>query len=160
VLLEAPGTDYWEPLLGFIDDRLLASGMISESDQNLFLFTTDAGRACQEILRFYTNYHSQRFTAGRLILRVRQAPNEDELALLNADFADIVVEGSIELTTPNQAEIDDDDALDLERITFHFDRRHFGRLRQLIDRLNELASLPETTDIPATMTDEQAERPW
>ena len=160
VLLEAPGTDYWEPLLGFINDRLLAGGMISESDQNLFLFTTDAGLACQEILRFYTNYHSQRFTAGRLILRVRQAPNEAELALLNADFADIVVEGSIERTTPNQAEIDDDDALDLERITFHFDRRHFGRLRQLIDRLNELASLPETTDIPATMTDEQAERPW
>ena len=42
-------------------------------------------------------------------------------------------------------QIDDDDALNMDRITLYFDRRHFGRLRQLIDRLNDLASLPETT---------------
>ncbi len=160
VLLEAEETGYWDPLIDFIRDRLLGQGMISESDLNLFLYTTDPDEACQEILRFYTNYHSQRYTAGRLILRLRQAPTDDELALLNADFADIVVDGVIERIDANQSEIADDDALDKERITFHFDRRHFGRLRQLIDRLNDLASLPETTDIPASMGDEQAERPW
>jgi hypothetical protein len=91
---------------------------------------------------------------------LRQAPKDDELAVLNSDFADIIVEGSIERTQPNQAELDDNDALDKERITFYFDRRHFGRLRQLIDRLNDLARLPETTEIPASMSEEQAERPW
>jgi hypothetical protein len=139
---------------------LLAKGMISESDLALFTRLTDPIEACEHIFKFYTNYHSQRFTAGRLILRVRQSPDDDEMARLNADFADIVVEGSIERTEPNQSEIDDQDALDKERITFYFDRRHFGRLRQLIDRLNDLASLPETTEIPAGMTEEQAERPW
>jgi uncharacterized protein (TIGR00730 family) len=160
VLLEAPGTDYWGPLIDFIDEMLLAKGMISESDLALFTRLTDPIEACEHIFKFYTNYHSQRFTAGRLILRVRQSPDDDEMARLNADFADIVVEGSIERTEPNQSEIDDQDALDKERITFYFDRRHFGRLRQLIDRLNDLASLPETTEIPAGMTEEQAERPW
>lgn len=160
VLLEAPGTNYWDPLLEFIRDTLLAKGMISPSDLDLFLHTTDADEACHEILEFYTNYHSQRYTAGKLILRVRQAPNDEELARLNTDFADIVVEGAIERTEPNQTEIDEDDALDKDRITFYFDRRHFGRLRQLIDRLNDLASLPETTEIPASMNEEQAERPW
>lgn len=160
VLMEAEGTTYWGPLVNFARDRLLAQGMISQSDLNLFLHTTNPDEASQHILRFYSNYHSQRFTAGRLILRLRQAPDDEELAQLNADFADIVVEGEIERTEPNQAEIDDDDALDKERITFYFDRRHFGRLRLLVDRLNELASLPETTEIPAHMTEEQAERPW
>lgn len=160
VLLEAEGTDYWTSLLEFIEKRLLEPGMISETDMSLFLHTNDPDEACEEIFRFYSNYHSQRFTAGKLILRLRQAPNDEELAALNEDFADIVVEGEIERTGPNEAEIEDGDVPELDRITFHFDRRHFGRLRQLIDRLNVLASLPETTEIPASMSEEQAERPW
>ncbi|HUG32508.1 MAG TPA: TIGR00730 family Rossman fold protein [Acidimicrobiia bacterium] len=160
VLLEAEGTGYWGPLIGFIADKLLAMGLISESDLNLFLQTADIDEACEEIFRFYSNYHSQRYTAGKLILRLRQAPTEDELAEINRKFADIVVEGEIARAEPNQAEIEDADALDMERITFYFDRRQFGRLRQLIDRLNDLASLPETTEIPASMSEEQAERPW
>jgi len=160
VLLEAEGTDYWGPLIGFITDKLLALGLISESDLALFLQTTDLDEACHEIFKFYSNYHSQRFTAGKLILRLRRAPDDEELAAINQDFADIVVEGGIELTEPNQSEIEDDDALHMDRITFYFDRRQFGRLRQLIDRLNDLASLPETTEIPASMSEEQAERPW
>jgi uncharacterized protein (TIGR00730 family) len=160
VLAEAAGTEYWGPLIGFITDKLLAMGLISDSDLNLFLQTTNLDEACQEILKFYSNYHSQRFTAGKLILRLRQAPNDTELVSLNEEFADIVVDGEIERTEPNQAEIDDNDALNLERITFYFDRRQFGRLRQLIDRLNDLASLPETIEIPAGMSEEQTERPW
>lgn len=160
VLLEAEGTGYWGPLIGFITDKLLAMGLISEADLNLFLQTTDPAEAAEEILQFYSNYNSQRYTAGKLILRLRQAPTDEELAALNEEFADIVVEGDIEKTGANQAEIEDDDALHMERITFYFDRRQFGRLRQLIDRLNDLASLPETTEIPASMSEEQAERPW
>jgi hypothetical protein len=141
-------------------DIQLAQGMISDSDLSLFLSTTDSAEACDHIRRFYTNYHSQRYAGGRLILRLRKAPDDDQLLLLNEEFADIVVEGRIERVEPTPAEVEDDDALDRERISFVFDRRHFGRLRQLIDRLNEMAGLPETTELPTPMTEEQAERPW
>jgi uncharacterized protein (TIGR00730 family) len=160
VLLEAEGTGYWEPLIGFTSEILLGKGMISESDLALFLQTTDPEEASRHILDFYTNYHSQRYTAGKLILRLRQAPTDSELARLNEDFADIIVEGEMERTAPNQAERDDGDALETERNTFYIDRQHFGRLRLLIDRLNDLASLPETTEIPHPISEEQAERPW
>jgi uncharacterized protein (TIGR00730 family) len=160
VLLEAEGTGYWQPLMSFIKDTQLATGLISESDLALFSHTTDPQVAVDHILQFYTNYHSQRYAAGRLILRLRQTPNDDDMASLNDDFADIVGEGRIERAEPTQTEIDEDDALDCERISFAFDRRHFGRLRQLIDRLNELAGLPETTLIPLPMREEQAERAW
>jgi len=33
-------------------------------------------------------------------------------------------------------------------------------LRQLIDRLNAMADLADTTELPTPMTEEQAERPW
>ena len=140
--------------------RQLESGLISESDLALFFHTTDPQAACDHILEFYTNYHSQRYAAGKLILRLRKAPNDEELDTLNSEFSDIIVEGSIERVEPTSAEIEDDDALDLERISFLFDRRHFGRLRQLIDRLNAAADLPETTSIPTPMREEQAERAW
>lgn len=160
VLLEAEGTGYWGPLITYVRENLLGNGMISESDLALFHYTTDTDDACNHIFKFYTNYHSQRYSSGKLILRLRQAPDTDELAALNQEFADIIVEGEIEATEPTKQEIEDDDALELDRITFLFDRRHFGRLRELIDRLNELASLPETTEIPERMSEEQAERPW
>ena len=160
VLLEAEGTGYWQPVMTFIRDTQLAAGLISESDLALFFYTTDPQVACDHILEFYTNYHSQRYAGGKLILRIRKSPNEEELVSLNEDFADIVVEGKIERAQPSQTELDDDDALDCERVSFVFDRRHFGRLRQLINRLNELAGLPETTRIPLPMREEQAERAW
>ena len=67
---------------------------------------------------------------------------------MNDEFADIVVEGSIDITEATPSEVEDADALDCERIGFVFDRRQFGRLRQLVDRLNEIAKLPETTAFP------------
>jgi len=160
VLMEAEGSGYWQPLLKFIHEVQLESGLISESDLSLFLHTNDAEEARSEITRFYSNYHSQRYHQGRLILRLRKAPNETELAMINSEFNDIIDDGSIELTEPTVGEVEDGDALDCDRITFLFDRSSYGRLRQLIDELNQIADLPETTKIPEPMGEEQAERPW
>jgi uncharacterized protein (TIGR00730 family) len=160
VLLEAEGTGYWDGVIDFMKDVQLASGMISEADLSLFLHTTSAEEAAHHIRHFYSNYHSQRYAGEKLILRLRQPPNHDELEKLNEDFADIVATGHIEKVEPTPAEVNDGDALDCDRIAFVFDQHQFGRLRQLVDRLNDLASLPETTQLPEPMTEEQAERPW
>jgi uncharacterized protein (TIGR00730 family) len=160
VLLEAEESEYWGQVIDFIRNVQLADGLISESDLSLFLHTHKPKEAAEHITRFYTNYHSQRYSSGKLILRVRKAPTPEELAALNEEFSDIIVEGQIERTEATAAEVDDKDAVGLERLTFLFDRQHFGRLRMLIDRLNEIAGLPETTKIPEPMGEEQAERPW
>ena len=55
---------------------------------------------------------------------------------LNDDFADIITGEKIHITQPLKEEVDDEDMLVLPRIAFGFDRRHYGRLRQLIDVLN------------------------
>ncbi len=147
-------------MLDFITNVQLERGLISESDMSLLLHTTSIDEACDHIMEFYSNYHSQRYAGGQLILRIRQAPDEEELERLNREYDDIIVEGRINRTEPTQAEIEDGDALDYDRISFVFDRRHFGRLRQLVNDLNAFADLPGTTQIPTPMGEEQAERPW
>jgi uncharacterized protein (TIGR00730 family) len=44
------GCDYWEPMLEFLRERLLAQGAISASDLELFLVTDDAEEAVRYIL--------------------------------------------------------------------------------------------------------------
>ena len=160
VFLESEGTDYWPPMLDFIQQRQLDAGLISESDLALFFYTTNAEEACEHIRHFYANYHSQRYAAGRLILRVLEAPDETQLEELNEEFADIVASGRIEKTEPAPAEVEDNDALEYERVSLVFDRRSFGRLRQLVDRLNDLVVTPDQVELPDPMSEEHAERPW
>ncbi len=134
VLVQAPGTGYWESWLRFVGD-LRDQGMISADDLSLFTLTTDAQDAADQICRFYDNYHSQRIVDGKLVLRLKHPPSAALLERLNDEFADIVVSGRIEAIKPTASEVRDADAVDLPRLQLHFNRRHFGRLRQLIDTL-------------------------
>lgn len=142
VLIEAQGTGYWESWLAFVL-TLREKGMILPDDFSLFKYTTSVEEACNEILRFYGNYHSQRFVEGKLVLRLKHEPSDELVAELNDEFPDILVRGSIEKIPATPAENNDGDNVDLHRIRMHFDRRHLGRLRQLVDRLNEAAANQE-----------------
>lgn len=160
VLLEAEGTGYWDPLVKFMEEVLLDHGMINAEDTNLFTQVSDVESAVEILCRFYANYHSQRYVDGRLVLRLRQAPDHGTLAQLNEDFSDIVVDGLIEAIPSTEIEVRDGDALDYQRIAFNFDRRHYGRLRGLIDRLNTLVGTPSDIHPPAPFGQEQADRTW
>jgi len=140
VLMEAPGTDYWRGWLSFVEGTLVERGMIRPADLDLFTHTTDITEAADEICHFYDNYHSQRFVNGDLILRLLHTPDEDLMAEINDEFPDVLSEGRFEAITATSDEIADDDVPELPRIRFRFDRRSFGRLRRLIDRLNDSVS--------------------
>jgi uncharacterized protein (TIGR00730 family) len=136
VLLEVPGGTYWRSWARFVDDELMARGYISTHDMHLVHITDDVDSAVDELVGFYINYHSQRFVDGRLVLRMRRAPDGAALAAINEEFADIVRRGRIERVDPTSAEVTDHDHTELERVAFWFDRHGWPRLRQLIDRLN------------------------
>ena len=57
---------------------------------------------------------------------------------MNEDFSDIIVGSEIKRVEPTPEELADDDNVELPRIGFGFNRRDYGRLRQLIDVLNSL----------------------
>ncbi len=137
IMLDVPGGTYWEHWGSFVARELEGHGYVSLEDDHLFLVTDDVDTAVDEVLGFYANYHSQRFVRGRLVLRLQRAPSADQLRALNAEFADIVVRGEMELIDATPDEIADDDHVDLARVAFRFDRHGWSRLRMLIDRLND-----------------------
>src|SRR4029079_13561909 len=137
IMLDVPGGPYGQHWGAFVERELEQPGYVSLEDDHLFCVTDDVQTAVDEILGFYRNYQSQRFVKGRLVLRMHQAPSAAQLQQLNADFADIVVRGEIEVIEATPEEIADDDHVDLARIAFGFDRHGWSRLRMLIDRLND-----------------------
>jgi uncharacterized protein (TIGR00730 family) len=136
VLLDTPGGTYWRAWLDFVRAELVARGYISPEDLDLVLVTDDVATAVEELTGFYANYHSIRFVGDRLLVRVRRAPAEAELAELSAEFAPVLGGTPIEVVPPTPAEVADGDALDCDRLSLAFDRRSWARLRRLIDRLN------------------------
>jgi uncharacterized protein (TIGR00730 family) len=140
IMLDVPGGTYWQHWGTFVERELERPGYVSLEDDRLFCVTDSIETAVDEIVGFYSNYHSQRFVKGRLVLRMRHAPSPDELASLNREFADIVARGEIDVIGPTPEEITDDDHVDLDRIAFRFDRHGWARLRNLVDRLNGRAA--------------------
>jgi len=137
ILIEAPGTGYWEGWLDFVRGTLIERGMIAPGDLALFTHTHDVGTAVTEITRFFANYHSQRYVGDHLVLRLRTAPDDALVQRLNDEFADVLASGRIEPIAATDPEVADDDHVDLPRLRLHFDRRSLGRLRMLIDAIND-----------------------
>ena len=136
VFLDTPGETFWGPVHDLITKVLLPRRLIEPTDLALYLVTDQAQLAVEEINDFYRNFHSIRFFGDDLVIRVMHAPTSAELVALNADFADICNGGKITLATPRSAEIAEDDHLDLVRLSLPFDKRHWSRLRSLINALN------------------------
>jgi hypothetical protein len=138
VLIDKPGGSYWKTWDKNIREHLLRDGLISPDDLNLYQITDNPDEAVKIISRFYRNFDSTRFVKDQFIIRMKNAPSPSALGALNEDFSDIVVGGKIDIVQPTREETEDEDRLDLARIAFNFNRRDYGRLRQLIDVLNAL----------------------
>ena len=138
VLVEPPGGTYWKTWDRHIREHLLRDRLISSDDLNLYQITNSADDAVKIITRFYRNFQSTRFVKDRMIIRLKNEPSASALVAINEDFADIIVGDPIKVIKPTPDEVEDKDNLDLARIAFGFNRRDYGRLRQLIDVLNGL----------------------
>ena len=133
VLLDAPGDPYWESIDTFVRDTLIARGLVAAHDTALYTITDSCDTAAAVIERFYSNYHSIRFVGDNLVIRMRQGPNDAQLADLNERFGHLVAKGTIEVVEPFKAERRDDDHVDLDRIAFNFSKRGYSELISMID---------------------------
>jgi uncharacterized protein (TIGR00730 family) len=138
IFIDAPGGTYWQRFFDFCKDHLLASGYISASDFNLFEIVDSTEAAVEKIDCFYHRYHSLRYVRNKLLLRLNMEIGEGKIAELKADFADILTaEGDIRLSGALPEEIEEPEISHLPRLVIDFNRRDFGRLKALIDALNQ-----------------------
>jgi uncharacterized protein (TIGR00730 family) len=141
VMVDKPGGSYWHMWSAFVRDQLFGRGLISPEDFSLFKFTDNVNEAVDEILRFYRVFHSYRHVGQDLVIRMSQPLSEVRLAHLNEHFSDLLATGSFRQGPPPPGENPDPEIAAMPRLIFHFKRRSFGRLRQLIDAIN--ASEPD-----------------
>ena len=136
VLIDAPGSSYWKEWQSYVERQLLENKLISPEDMSLFLVTDDLNEARREIFNFYRVYHSMRYIRDRLVLRLLVEPSDEYVEQLNHEFQDLLAAGRIEKSVSHAFEDDEHHIRDLPRLKMKFNRRNIGRLRQLIDRLN------------------------
>jgi uncharacterized protein (TIGR00730 family) len=136
VCVDHPGGTYWTAWLEYVKNELLGRKLISPEDLSLITICNGLDDAVGDIMQFYAVFDSMRYVQDRLVLRLREAPSDELLQRLNADFADILAGGRIERAETHPFEYDDDHVRHLPRIALRFNRRNTGRLRQMIDVLN------------------------
>ncbi len=136
VLLDAPGDPFWEGVDTFVREQLIARGLVSATDVDLYTITNDSDEAARIIEGFYANYDSIRFVGDHLVIRMRQGPTDAQLADLNERFGHLATSGTIERAEPFKIERRDHDKLDLDRLTFVFAKRGYSDLVGMIRVLN------------------------
>jgi len=136
VLIDRPGGTYWKTWDKHVREHLLRDHLISPDDLNLYQITDDTDQAVKWITRFYRNFHSSRFVKDLFVIRLKHPPTDSAIQAMNEDFKDIISGSEIHRMEPAPEELEQDDHVDLPRIGFGFNRRDYGRLRQLIDVLN------------------------
>lgn len=136
VLVDKKGGKFWTEWQEYVEEQLLKRGMISEQDFHLYKITDDVDEAVEEVVRFYHNYHSLRYVKDTLVMRLHRAPNDKQLAHIQHKWGETLLAGAFAVSGPLKAERDEVKIAHLPRLTFKFNRRDQGKLRELIDYVN------------------------
>lgn len=136
VLIDAPNGTYWETWMSFLTDHLFKLGLIGADDFHLFKIVHDSAEAVQEILHFYSVYHSARWVGEQLVIRLNRPLSQQAIADLNNKFADILRTGEFVQGAALRQEKNEPAIAALPRLILSPHRRSFGRFRQLIDAIN------------------------
>jgi uncharacterized protein (TIGR00730 family) len=137
VLIDRPGGSYWRDWDAYLRKHLAEKGLISPEDTSLYTMTEDIQIAAETIRTFYQVYHSSRYVGKKFVMRLKVDICDRDLDVLNQEFGDLVTSGKIGRSKALPEELDDP-TVDLPRLVFKFDRRYFGRLHQMIGKLNQM----------------------
>ena len=138
ILVDELNGTYWSQWKNYVEQELLARGYINPDDLNLFTMVNSVTDAVEVINRFYRRYHSLRFFADRLVIRMQSAIDLENIAKWRKEFRDLLEPGGDFCLAQALPEEDDEPEIaHFPRLILDFDRKHYGRLRQLIDAINE-----------------------
>jgi hypothetical protein len=138
VLVDDPDCSYWVHLIKLLEEELLGRGYISPSDFALLERVCSVDAAVEKIKHFYRRYHSLRYVHDKLVIRLSSELSPDDMRKLTEQFHDVLMPGgSITASGALEAEMDDEDIIHLPRLVIDFNRKDFGRLRSLIDSIND-----------------------
>ena len=136
VFLDVPGDPFWAPLMDTMEPLLRRHGLISDNDHTLYRIADSIEEAVNEIVGFYSNYHSVRFVDGIMHLRIKRRLPDADFSAISRDLSYLATDGFLEQTGPSEAERRDNDSVDLTRVVLNYSGKGFASIRPLIDALN------------------------
>jgi len=136
VFVDAPRGTYWKSWRQYLHDHLLRRQLISPEDLSLFKVTSKVEEALAELTGFYRVYHSSRYVGDHLVMRLNHELPAAAVRELATEFADVATGGIEQRDALEEERFGEPHLNALPRLVFEFRRMRFGRLRQLIDRIN------------------------
>jgi uncharacterized protein (TIGR00730 family) len=137
VLIDKPGGIYWKSWTELLRTQLLNEGLISPDDFSLFSITEDVDEAVAMVLKFYKNFHSYRWVGQELVIRMHRQLAPEAIQALNKQFANLFEAAPLRASRALKQEHNEPELMNLPRLIAGSHRRNFGRLRQLLDAVNE-----------------------
>ena len=136
--IDEPEGTYWDRLFSFLDNELSGHGYISHDDFGLIERVNRPEDAVERIRHFYSRYHSLRYVEGQLVIRMSTPLDQKHVDTLKKEFADILSPGGgMHLSGAFDEEMNEPELAHLPRLVVDFNKRDFGRLRQLVDAIND-----------------------
>lgn len=133
---EVHGT-YWSHWKNYVERELLARGYINPHDLSLFTMVDSVTDSVRVINQFYRRYHSLRLIDNLLVIRLRSAVCPGDVLRWEKEFGDLLEPGgNFRLRQALPEEADEPEIAHLPRLVLPFSRKHYSRLRQLIDAVN------------------------
>lgn len=125
---------YWKKWETFVRTAMHETGWISPEDECLYQIADSPTTAVDLVTTFYRRYQSSRYVDDRLVIRLDAPLRATACGEFDLEFAAILASGGFTQGT----EFDGDDApAGTPRLWFRHNRKHFGLVRRLIDRINE-----------------------
>lgn len=127
---------FWEDMQDYMKKMLADKGKINESDLHLFDTASSPQEALDLVEKFYSNYHSSRFLGNKFLIRFKTLPDKDPIPDIKDKYGSIspkndfqIHDGVLENEEPSAPE-------NHYRLTFTFDKKQFGMLRDLVRTIN------------------------
>ncbi|MBV9104550.1 MAG: TIGR00730 family Rossman fold protein [Verrucomicrobia bacterium] len=141
ILVDKIGGTYWKSWTEFLRTHLLGQGLISPDDFSLFSITDNVDEALSMILQFYRNFHSYRWVGQDLVIRLQRQVTPDAVQSLNKAFSDLFESAPLRTSRALKPEKNEPELINMPRLVAGSHRRNFGRLRQLIDAINQAETI-------------------
>jgi hypothetical protein len=99
-------------------------------------------QAVNTVLKFYGNFHSYRWVGQELVIRLQRQLTTGAIESLNTKFSDLFEGSQLRASRALKPEVNEAELLNLPRLVAGVHRRNFGRIRQLLDAINEAETIP------------------
>jgi uncharacterized protein (TIGR00730 family) len=141
ILIDKIEGTYWKSWTEFLRTHLLGQGLISPDDFSLFSITEDVDDAVNHVLQFYRNFHSYRWVGQELVIRLQRQLTSGAIQELSRSFSDLLESAPLRTSRALKPEKNEPELSNMPRLVAGSHRRNFGRLRQLIDAINQAETI-------------------